>query len=160
VSYEDPQGGDLDSSWDINSCGPKPGLQNNIQIFSFVNGSYLQIKEGKLYNPQSGQMVNSVNKHYNVDLIQREIQLSNNTGRFCPNGPGIIPAGSTISGSPDPNPVEVCVDGVSSTCFSSQQNLKSVCYDLSDNMLFVRSRLEDRRGRFWLTDTTGQLGVQ
>jgi len=168
VSYEDPQGGDIDGSWDSNSCGPKPGLQNQFQIYTFTqNGTYFQIKEGKLYNPETGQVVRSVNQRNNVDLIQRQIQLSNNTGRFCsipsPSQPTqACPAGSVYQGvtCASPNPVEVCVDGVNSTCFSSQQNIKSTCYDTSDNMIFVRSRLNDRRGRFWITNATGPLGIQ
>ena len=159
VSYEDPQGGDIDGSWGLASCGPKPGLQSDSQIFTFTqNGTYLQIKEGKLYNPETDQFVRSVNKRDTIDLVQRIIQLSNNTGDFCN---GATPQSGVINGSPDPNPVEVCIPpGSSDNCFSSQQNIKSTCFDENDNMLFVRSRLEDRRGHFWMTDTSGQLQVQ
>jgi len=157
VTYEDFQGGDIDGSWDFNSCGPRPGLQNDSQIFTFTKeGTYLQIKEGKLYNPETGQFVRSVSRHDTADLIQRSIQLSNNTGDFCN---GATPQAS-VNGS-SPNPVEVCIPpGVSDNCFSSELNIKSTCYDENDNMIFVRSRLEDRRGRFWMTDTSGQLKVQ
>ena len=89
VSYEDFQGGDIDSMWDSNSCGLKPGLQNDSEIYTFTeNGTYLQIKEGKLYNPETDQFVRSANKRDSIDLIQRQIQLSNNTGRFC-NAPAV-----------------------------------------------------------------------
>jgi hypothetical protein len=255
VSYEDPSGGDIDLSWDANSCGPKPGLQTNADIFTFTqNGTYLKIKEGKLYNPETDLFVRSANKRDSIDLVQRQVQLSNNTYRFCgqfensimpsvgafcsngsqtatcPNGsfctpptcggtsslsgkaciPGDVCQGrcttvsegrnSTVTceqdticsnpcegkcpaGAPNctpvctpntsnclvslmvpnadaaPNPVEVCVNGSSSTCFTGD-NIKKTCFDASDNMLFVRSRLEDRRGRFWMTDTSGQLKVQ
>ena len=58
VTYSDPQAGDIDGSWDVNSCTPKPGLQSNAQVYSFTqNGTYLQIKEGKLFNPETGLMV-------------------------------------------------------------------------------------------------------
>jgi hypothetical protein len=156
VSYEDFQGGDIDGTWDLNSCGPKPGLQNGYQIFTFTKqGTYLQILEGKLYNPETNQFVRSSNQRDTVDLIQRIIQLSNNTGDFC-NGATPLPA---VNGSP--NPVEVCVPpGSNNGCFSSQQNIKSTCFDGNDNMLFVRSRLKDRRGHFWITDASGQLKVQ
>ena len=60
-----------------------------------------------------------------------------------------------------PNPVEVCIPtGSGDNCFSSEQNIKSTCFDENDNMLFVRSRLEDRRGNFWMTNASGQLKVQ
>lgn len=169
VTYEDSSGGDIDSMWDQNSCTPKPGLQNNSQIYTFTapaggTPTYLEIKEGQLYNPETGQAVRSVNKRDSVDLIQRMVQLSNNTGRFC-----TVPATaksttsrvSTVDGNP--NPVEVCVnslDGSGNNCFSSQQNFKQTCMDVATNMLYVRSRLEDRRGRFWITNTSGTLKVQ
>lgn len=157
VTYEDYQGGDIDGAWDFNSCGPKPGLQNNSQIFTFTKeGTYLQIKEGKLYNPETGQFVRSANQRDTADLIQRTIQLSNNTGDFC-NGATPQPS---VNGS-SPNPVEVCIPpGSGDNCFSSEQNIKSTCFDENDNMIFVRSRLQDRRGHFWMTDTSGQLKVQ
>jgi hypothetical protein len=164
VSYEDFQGGDIDGTWDINSCGPKPGLQNNSQIYTFTSPNpgtsptYLQILEGKLFNPETDQFVRSVNKRDNVDLIQRQIQLSNDTHRFCNGGTRLL---TVANDGVTPNPVEVCIaQGSTDNCFSTQQNIKSTCFDENDNMLFVRSRLEDRRGNFWMTDTSGQLKVQ
>ncbi len=163
VDYQDPAGGDIDGSWDINSCGPKPGLQTNSQVYTFTKeGTYLQIKEGKLYNPESGEFVRSALKRNTVDLIQRTIQLSNNTGRFCSNDPAISPPERCEgSGCANPNPVEVCVDGkvASSNCFTSE-NIAQTCYDTTANIIFVRSRLEDKRGRFWMTNASGQLKLQ
>ena len=188
VTYEDPNGGDIDGSWDSNSCGPKPGLQNGSEIFTFTqNGTYLQIKEGKLYNPETDQFVRSANKRDTIDLIQREIQLSNDTGRFC-NGTSETPppcvarcllstgncTPSQMTGScqaqpgetttPVPNPVEVCIPAKSGgNCFtgsnSNGQIIAQTCYDETGNMIFVRSRLLDRRGHFWMTDASGQLQV-
>jgi len=206
VSYEDFQGGDIDSTWDTSSCTPKPGLQNDAQIFTFTKaGTYLLIREGKLYNPDTNTYVRSVNQRDTIDLIQREIQLSNNTGRFCSlncpagvsyqvnsqcaNGTTCTPNSTCADGSkcrsvascsdgsayatptvqscvasnctlnPDPNPVEECVDGISDNCFTSA-NIAKTCLDTTNNMLYVRSRVEDRRGHFWITNTDGQLKVQ
>jgi hypothetical protein len=168
VSYEDYQGGDIDSTWDSNSCTPKPGLQSDSEIYTFTqNGTYLQIKEGKLYNPETGQVVRSASQKDTVDLIQRTIQLSNNTGRFCSPGSETPPQyvqncnNGSCTPSSDLNPVEVCIpQGSSDNCFNSQQNIKSTCFDENNNMLFVRSRLQDRRGNSWITDASGQLQVQ
>jgi len=177
VTYEDFQGGDIDSTWDANSCTPKPGLQSSSQIFTFTqnnvtsngtpqvgpyqNGTYLQVKEGKLFNPETGQVVRSASKRDTVDLVQRTIQLSNNTGRFCS---GATPLSTVANDQVTPNPVEVCIPVCAGTgcanCFSSEQNFKSTCFDENDNMLFVRSRLEDRRGNYWMTNASGQLQVQ
>ncbi len=164
VTYEDYQGGDIDGAWDTNSCGPKPGLQSGSQIFTFTKeGTYLLIKEGKLYNPETDQFVRSQNKRDTIDLIQRSIQLSNNTGRFCN---GEAPLGTVANDGVTPNPVEVCVDGTGCpngpycNCFSTEDNIKSTCYDQTDNMIFARSRLQDLRGHFWMTNASGQLKVQ
>jgi hypothetical protein len=185
VTYIDSQAGDMDLTWDSNSYGPKPGLQVGKQIYTFTqNGTYLEIKEGKLYNPQTGQVVRSANKRDTIDLIQRTIQLSNNTHRFCrKTTPPALPAaqeciGGCQTGESPNNPVEVCVDGTgcnnpnlpgslsnpavsgsSCSCFSTENNIKSTCYDEITNMLFVRSRVEDQRGKLWLTGTSGQLKV-
>jgi hypothetical protein len=159
VSFEDSNGGDIDGAWDITSCGPKPGLQQDMQMYTFTgNGTYLQILEGKLYNPETQQVVRSVSKRDTLDLIQRKIQLSNNTGRFCTaTSPTQLCSGNQCA---NPNPVEVCVDesSGSSNCFTNA-NIALTCYDTSFNTIFVRARLQDLRGRFWITDTTGRLQV-
>ena len=170
VTYEDYAGGDIDSTWDTNSCGSKPGLQNESQIFTFTKnaqnstngGTYLQIKEGQLYNPETNQFVRSANKRDTIDIVQRTIQLSNNTGRFCSGG---TPLATVANDGVTPNPVEVCVSpGSGGNCFtgsnSNGQIIAQTCFDENDNMLFVRSRLEDRRGHFWMTNASGQLKVQ
>jgi hypothetical protein len=159
VTYEDFQGGDIDGGWDANSCTPKPGLLPSSQIFTFTqNGTHLKIMEGKLYNPETNQFVRSVNSRDTIDLIQRMFQLSNNTGRFCN---GATRLATVANDGVTPNPVEVCIPpGAGSNCFSSEQNIKSICFDENDNMLFVRSRLQDTRGRFWVTNTNGQYKVK
>ena len=161
VTYEDPQGGDIDSSWDLNSCGPKPGLQTNSQILTFnEDGTYLQVREGKMYNPETGQEVRSSNRRNSLDVVQREIQLSNNTGRFCSKDGTHLCNGSDAGVTcANPNPVEVCVNGGGDTCFNGT-NTAQTCYDTTSNIIFVRSRLENKGGSFWMTNASGQLKVQ
>jgi len=195
VAFEDPQGGDIDGSWDVNSCSPKPGLKTDSQIFTYTRaGTYLQVNEGKLYNPETGQAVRSANKRNTIDLIQRTIQLSNNTGRFCTSCKdgsfcGAIVANQCADGKAcsiplssylpsngqapvatlvmckgldcaNPNPVETCVDHstTASPCFTPG-TIAETCYDTAINVIFVRSRLQDQRGHFWLSNTSGQWGV-
>lgn len=181
VSYEDLQGGDIDNTWDINSCGPKPGLQPDVLLYGFVKDAYgkptyFQIKEQKLYDPQTGEPAHiaiSKTKHFNVDLIERVIQLSNNNYRFCsPPNPGDapnahydfppLPPPPVISGeSGEPNPVEVCVARTSpeDSCFA-KDNMKKTCFDTVKNIIFVRSRIRDLTGNLWFTDTSGKLGIK
>ncbi len=180
VSFADYQQGDIDTTWDANSCSPKPGLQADSQIYSFTQpGTYLQIREGQMYNPETGQAVRSVNKRDTVDMIERRIQLSNNTGRFCPTDGTTTPLPCIDNDCTDyppatkPNPVEVCANGTgcskdptvpsgpNCSCFSSQYNIKSTCMDTSSAypMLYIRSRILDRRGNFWITNANGLLKV-
>jgi hypothetical protein len=177
VTYQDPSGGDVDSLWDpVTSCSPKPGLQSNSQIYTFTKeGTYLQMKEGKLYNPESGQAVRSVSKQDTVDVIQRIVQLSNNTGRFCTKPKdGKPPQLCSGKHCARPNPVEVCVETKEDKCKKKKngeyiceggpcftpENMAKTCYDTSLDRIFVRSRLKNNRGHFWMTNTTGELKVQ
>jgi hypothetical protein len=82
----DSQMGDIDQTYDSKtSPGATPGLLQDMQIFSNVNSpnTFLQIKEGKLYNPETKAVVRSISSKDHVDLISRSFQLSNNTGHFC-----------------------------------------------------------------------------
>ncbi len=106
---------------------PRPGLLDDLQMFTFVKssknsserGTYLSIEEGKLFQNIPGkeekQFIRNVQKQDQVDVIQRAIQLSNNTGRFChrltnrPTRPGALIGGLPTGIWRDlPNPVEVC----------------------------------------------------
>jgi len=156
VQFEDFQGGDIDATWDLTSCKPKPGLLNSSEIYTFTSNAgasgpsqgptYLQIKEGNLYNPGNGHYVRSMDSHDNVDVVQREIQLSNNNGEWCK-------IGGKANGIP--NPVEAC----SNNCFSADTITKT-CLDTNTNIIFVRSRLQNVTGHAWLTDIAGQMKVQ
>lgn len=157
VSYEDFQGGDYDTTWDTSSCGVKPGMQSDSQIFTFTkSGTFLQIKEGKLFNPETGQVVRSINQRDTVDLIQRLFQLSNNTGRFCN---GNTPLATVAGDGVTPNPVEACVDGSGTNNCYNGNTFAMTCFDTANNMLYVRSRIENRGGHYWVTNASGQLQV-
>lgn len=137
----DYQQGDIDTSYDKLSAGPEPGMKDDLQMFSFTDdGTLLQLQEGKLYSPSTKQFVRSTQKRNRIDIIQRIIQLSNNTGRFC-TGAAVNP---NVDGGP--NPVEVCSDN----CFSTA-NVDKTCYNIVANVIYVRSRVKDVGGRRWVT---------
>jgi hypothetical protein len=133
----DHQQGDIDFSRDyVGTTGRKPGLQNDTVIYTPSNSpqkSYLQIKEGKAYNPENGAFVRSVSFTDQASVIERRIQLTADTGSMC-NGTEPTP------------PVEVCGD-----CFSAD-NAGRTCFDRDTLMLYVRSSITDKRGRSWRTD--------
>lgn len=138
VSVFDFQEGDINSTHDNMSPGKRPGMQNDMAVYTEATPkTFLKVKEGKLYNPETGVFVRSTNNRDQVSIVQREFQLSNDTGRFCSGG------------SPTPgweNPVEVC-----GGCFSPA-HIGLTCFDTSNRVLYIRSRLSDKRGHNWKTD--------
>ncbi|MBI3601837.1 MAG: hypothetical protein HY209_02985 [Candidatus Omnitrophica bacterium] len=148
----DTQLGDIDQTFDSSSHGPTPGLQGNMGIYTEVRpGTFLQIKEGKLYNPETHQMVRSISSKDSVDFISRTFQLSNDTRRFCP-AVGTTPE-LTVDG--ESNPVQVCVDGTTTTCFDD--NSRKTCFDRVNRILYIRTNVGDNRTRKWFTDVTKGL---
>ena len=147
-----------------------PGFTYDMQMFTrFNDGTVLAIDEGRLFTPETHQFVRNVQQRDHVDLIQRVLRLSNNTGRFC----------STIASRDDipvrrltvdglPNPVAVCCNedangstggcndgtaGSGTSCFHDR-NLERTCMEVKRNIIYVRSRVLDRFGHKWVTDVT------
>ena len=165
----DFQDGDIDTTFNKDSdCKPpapcvEPGLQKDLQMYTFLQdssergrGTYLQIDEGKLFGPGK-QFVRTSSKKEQADLIQRVLQLSNDTGRFCNNG-APTPPGDKINGfewqPPSyPNPVEACND-----CFS-QANIDRTCMNVAAKVIFIRSRILERSGRKWITDESADRRI-
>lgn len=149
VRVLDDQAGDIDNTWSKNpatNAGKlRPGLRDELQIYTFTReGTYLLLEEGKDVNPEpsGNQTVVSTQKRNNADIIQRMIQLSNNTSRFCQGG---LP--NTME-----NPgMEGGVCAANEECFN-QQNIYKTCFATDTLMLYVRSRIGDLRGRKWITD--------
>jgi hypothetical protein len=168
----DTQAGDIDPSYDDASPGPEPGFTRDVGVFTFVKddtssdgGTYLRIEEGKLYDDDQ-QYVRTTTKKDQVDIIERVLQLSNDTKRFCSGG---APTPADVSDSSEKwpgwsvseeilNPVEACASTCGAEkCFSDQCRNK-ICFDEEREIIFVRSRIKDLHGRKWITaveDTSG-----
>lgn len=120
----DPQAGDIDLTYDSRDRRrgvPRPGLTENTVIYSFTkDGTFLAI-DGNT----------STQSIANYDVVERQIQLSNNTGRICSQ----------------PH-VEACSD-----CQGA--NIYKTCYDAGKKILYVRSRIKDLRERVWVTPPSG-----
>ena len=157
----DQQEGDLDFTRGTNDPGPRPGLGDDLKMYSFVRdtsspqgGTYLLIEEGKLFQAAGDgrQFYRNVQKRDKVDLIERIIQLSNNTGRFCDRMTRwpTVDAGTELAHD---NPVEVCSDN----CFQANAiggvpvTIDKTCYFVGHNIIYVRSRLKDMGGKKWVT---------
>ncbi len=144
IEVLDNQDGDVSFTTDDNLRPGSLGLRPETAIYTRTNvpdginsmattGTFLLIKEGKgpggAYNPENGTFVRSQNKKDQVDVVERQFYLSNDTGRFC----SIEPPSSTPAGSPlplpaatpqalvdgEPNPVEAC--GTGRFCMDGQK---------------------------------------
>jgi len=149
----------------------KVGLDTGVaRTYSFTRfnrdnmrkGTYLRIQEGKLFNPTTDEYVRDTRMTDHVDILERSIQLSNNTRRFCHDGTvtdwaAVLDADAlkvtddmgeklfrlgAVSGLT--NPVEAC-----NNCFSGD-NVEKTCMEETSNIIFVRSRISDLRGRRWV----------
>jgi hypothetical protein len=170
VAYLDYQSGDMDMSYDTVDYlenRPTPGLGKEMRLISRArDGTYLRIEEGKLYTwDPAQQYVRQAQKKDKIDVIEREIQLSNNTGRFCEQGGGVNftpKRWPLVDGQP--NPVEVCCgdgacsddvggasNGASSCMASTDSTNVRTCMDTVSNIIYVRSNVADFHGRKWVT---------
>lgn len=181
----DAQEGDIDFTYMAKGPNDKQGLLDESQMYSrtyadpkVAEGTYFQIKEGKLYSTIDGQFIRNTARQDHVDLVMRVIRLNRDTHRFCcptsasnwADWPGCSAAtagqprgwGSILGLMNLRNPVEVCVTrgaaDLYSPCFSAA-NIEKTCMEsdpdpssTSDTpLIFIRSRIEDTRGSRWLT---------
>jgi hypothetical protein len=164
----DSQEGDVDFSYntrDEENGIPSSGLLQDVEMYTFVKagdagldeGSYLKIDQGQLLIPLGtgfkDQFHRTVRRKDQVDIISRAFQLARNTGRFC--NESYTTRQTIVDG--EENPVEVCCQSVS--CCDKRDHIAKTCMaptnagDISKNpIIFIRSRIEDRRGRKWITN--------
>lgn len=144
IQYLDFQLGDIDPATILPS-GLTPGIQQDLNMYSEIrsSGTFLKID-------QSAAVVTTEQRKETVDLVERVIVLTRNTGRFCQGSS----APATVVGTNIKNPVEACNDD----CTQSW-NITHTCYDLNDNIIYVRSRVYDIHGRKWQTDISGDPTV-
>lgn len=167
ISYKvlDFQDGNFDLTWDegteklfdeIGEYQHKPGLQADINAYSFTHdGTMLRNEEGQLFNTVNDQFVRNTTAQDHLDIIERVVYLSGDTGRFCQTStsPRIWSGGWAQDNGVwnMTNPVEACGD-----CFavvSGEDHRKMTCLDTSVPVLFVRSRLRNRGATRWVTRT-------
>ncbi len=163
IGVMDTNDGDVDFSISAeNGVQPTPGFMKDVNMYTFVrdkgrgvSGTYFRVDEGKLFSPEGKRFIRTVRKKDQVDLIERVFQLSNDTGRYCKDGAptdwAAAAAGTAAYGEMLmrlTNPVEAC-----GGCFTSA-NIDKTCMDTTNLLIFVRSRIEDLRGRKWVTDTS------
>ncbi|MBZ0166097.1 MAG: hypothetical protein K8I00_04760 [Candidatus Omnitrophica bacterium] len=152
---------------------PDPGFSNqDVQMWTFTKnplgsgdniGTYLRVDEGRLFAPDTGRYVRDAQRKDSVDIIQRTLQLTRNTQRFCDNAGNLVVAGSQLGNQAGwtadvPNPVEVC-SATQAGCFSPV-TITQTCMVYPFNpaldqypLIYVRSRIVDKHGRKYITPT-------
>ncbi len=153
ITVMDFQKGDLDTTYDSNDKAKDkalgrtgPGLTNDMALYTQVgDGTYLLLEE-------NGVRKISMQKKQSVDLVERILQLSYNTGRFC-DGNVRLP---TVKGTDIPNPVEICHPDCRSALAAAR-----TCYDTDADppRIYIRSRIRDIHGRKWITDFGGDKSI-
>jgi hypothetical protein len=169
VLVMDYQSGDLDFTHDDSSADQSAvGLLPETAVYTMPRefrtgtqgrGTYLEVKEGKLVNPNNQTIVRSLSRRDQIDVIERRIRLSNDTGHFCCLSSGKDAHGDACKPNQivvwqgETNPVEACT--VESNGCLSAANIARTCFDQKTKILYVRSRLINSGGHKWLTDTSG-----
>ncbi|MDD3374217.1 MAG: hypothetical protein PHY73_00645 [Candidatus Omnitrophica bacterium] len=163
----DYQAGDLDMTYDTAdkvAGKPSPGLvSDQAKITTFSSGQLIVDQE----EIASGSIEKKTRQTQNsLDIIERKIQLSNNTGCFCPKK-GLIGAGGCYSHAKDDvgygfseKPDYCSSDNLSvemacntlDCCDGDAYNAKyKTCFDYGTNILYVRTVMEDRKGVKFIT---------
>ncbi len=150
-----------------------PGLLGEQRMLTFTNpygeqGTYLNIQEDA-----SSHKAIQTQKSQRLDIVERLIQLSNDTGHLCRNDYDVDGDGNDHNVTSDvfcisddiTRPRPAC--GTSNKkchyykrqsypggCFSTKHNIVwKHCFDADSKILYVRSRILEKRGHRWITDT-------
>ncbi len=172
IKYLDQQEGDVDFTQE------DVGLKSRVIMLAkthapvasseaLFGGTYMLVEEGKLYGAD-GQFIRDTSRQDHVDIITRFFQLTRNTGRFCTQGqnPQPVDWNVTVARGEHPvkgvntltNPVEACGTTrggnqnspiTSSTCMLVHAD--KTCLDVDTHLLYIRSRIDDLRGKRWIT---------
>ncbi len=142
------------------------GFSDDTQIYTITSsdpgqttgqGAYLRVEEGENIMPAAipGQFSRSTERHDQLDVVERQLQLTRDSGRFCSNDVTPRDWGTTAWARSNglygiENPVEACSrPSTGTTCFDPGI-IQLTCFDRDSYILYVRSRISDLRGRRWI----------
>ncbi len=147
----DRQSGDLDFTGDGRRPNMEVGLLSESRMYSFTQaGTFYRIREGKLFGT-GDQFIRNANSSDQVDIVERIIQLSNDTNRFCNgNTPNYGVAADYAWKGPSDTPPEQ--SKACNNCFSPS-NVRLTCFDALTLRLYVRSNIINQAQRNWVTRT-------
>jgi hypothetical protein len=110
------------------------------------SGTFLDVKEGKLFLDGKPVSTSTVKKNQ-FDVVERKYQL--NTDMLDPNG--------FANRFPNKQSIETtCYSAATGTscCMATDAISQKTCFDKTTKTLYIRSRLSDKRGHKWMTDTS------
>mgnify|MGYP000977378326 CR=1 FL=1 len=170
----DYQAGDLDMTYDLSdeiAGKPKPGLVGTESTIRTVASGSLSIDQGP--DGQGKTQYQSRQEGHSVDIIERKVQLSNNTGCFCGCVPPALndcmrdalddigkPMGDwsrvpwsfpTYCENDNKGIVSCAGSGGELSCCEEEDNLTKTCFDYGEKMLYVRTILQDNKGVKFIT---------
>jgi hypothetical protein len=118
---------------------PQPGLTSGKAKITTVAAGDLNISQAFSSDTGKATLV-SLQKKDTINIIEREIQLSNNTGRFSTkDANGKYPGG------------DVDMACYAEGCCNLSGNQYKTCFDATSRILYVRSLTEDRVGHKFIT---------
>ncbi len=140
------------------------GFSEGAQVYTFTEsnpgqetgqGMYLRTEEGPIFNANMSQYTRSTERHDQLDVVERLVQLTKDTGRFCADDVNPRVWGTSAWARDNglygiQNPVEVCTRPSTGTNCYMGGVAQLTCFDRDNLMLFVRSRIADLRGRRWI----------
>lgn len=133
-----------------------PGLAQEATMYTWTKtakggGTYLLLEEGKLYqlSGDTKQYVRNIQKTDRIDIIERTIQLSNDTGRMNPH----------VRNPVNPAVEAYCKSDTGGNCCFGE-NIFKTCFNRTSKRLYVRSRIKDYRGRKWITRVDEEMPVR
>ncbi len=194
----DQQDGDWDTTYDTSDerrpydspyprYKPAPGLIGNAKMYTKTKfspgsqGTFFLVQQGKLYDPalpNATRYVRTTQRSDRIDMIERQVQLSNDTGRLCKKGypnegePAEIicccETGNCHSDNPhiinyDPRKYtydcngkrcgyQICQSTAGEGPCFTPETISRNCFDQKTKILYIRSNVEEKRGRKWITN--------
>jgi hypothetical protein len=130
-----------------------PGLKQNTHVYTVAqNGTVLEIKEGKTF-VGAQELATSFSIKKQFDVISREFQLNKNM--LCDKTICSLGYSGFSEDLDVVNDTARCASsaGSDSCCAMIPDYIYRTCFDLTTKRLYIRSRIQDTRGRLWVTKT-------
>jgi hypothetical protein len=159
VAVMDNTIGETNSAGTETDSDDVPGLKPNTHVYTIAqNGTAMEIREGQSF-VGSQELVTSFSTKKQFDVISREYQLNKNMlcddtlcdlSYFGFSEDADVVHDTVRCPTSDPLPSGPPPSG---TCCDNANFVYNTCFDRITKRLYIRSRIQDTRGRLWVTKT-------